>query len=608
MELAPGTMVTSNVRLVRPLGQGGMGTVWVAEHLGLQNEVAVKLVSASEKDEAALERFRREAKSAASLKSPHVVSTFDHGVTESGTPYIVMELLEGETLGARLERDGCLPATELLEVVTGVGRALREAHDRSIVHRDIKPSNIFLCGTDSELHVKVLDFGIAKAPYPADSDVTKTGTMVGTLRYMSPEQMHDASSVGPSADLWSLATVAYHALTGRLPYEEASPVALYKRMQAEDFEPPSLVLGQACEQLDGWFRRALAAEPHDRFPNARELSNAFGKALAATEGFVGLDPSTISSESPRHDTSSDEMGTEEFVDQLNVDLPVSEQTPAHPSPEPETTPPITKPAASKPNAVSGDSEQLEPAPKSAVRRRRSMVTGFLLGAATLTLMALAFWQLRAPDERPPVDDSATSATTSNHSTTDTAEAPTAASGSAQPAVATSSAPPAPTYKIFPLGCNKQARPCGRGCCWWNRGCEPGSCTEPLAEGDYRVRIAGVSRWRENQPPNPQVLVDAEVWLRIGKKGLRKQIPPDGLILSLAELKRPVWFWLQSNFSKNSRPVELKPVRFGKINRKLLCRGPRIKGTDAGYEYRIWLTLLPKNEAPPKLCAVARTPL
>jgi len=90
--------------------------------------------------------------------------------------------------------------------------------------------------------------------------------------------------------------------------------------------------------------------------------------------------------------------------------------------------------------------------------------------------------------------------------------------------------------------------------------------------------------------------------------LRKQIPPDGLILSLAELKRPVWFWLQSNFSKNSRPVELKPVRFGKINRKLLCRGPRIKGTDAGYEYRIWLTLLPKNEAPPKLCAVARTPL
>ena len=186
MDLAAGTLVTSTVRLVRLLGEGGMGSVWVADHLALKTQVAVKFVSPQliKEDSSILSRFNREAALSAKIKSPHVVQTFDHGVMDDGCPYIVMELLEGESLMERIERDGLLGFEAARTVVAHTAKALSKAHKLNIVHRDIKPDNIFVTKPDEdddEIFVKILDFGIAKQTgVPKVSAVTSTGMMVGT--------------------------------------------------------------------------------------------------------------------------------------------------------------------------------------------------------------------------------------------------------------------------------------------------------------------------------------------------------------------------------------------------------------------------------------------
>ena len=161
MPLGPGHAVTPNIRLVRELGEGGMGSVWVAEHTTLHTEVAVKFVHDEMATETLLKRFSREASLAAQIKSPHVVQTYDHGATDEGMPYIVMELLEGESLQDRLKR-GPLDARKTAMVVAQVCKALSKAHAIEIVHRDLKPANLFLVESGYEVFVKVLDFGIAK--------------------------------------------------------------------------------------------------------------------------------------------------------------------------------------------------------------------------------------------------------------------------------------------------------------------------------------------------------------------------------------------------------------------------------------------------------------
>jgi len=163
--LAPEMMVTPSVRLVRPLGRGGMGSVWVADHLTLRTQVAVKFISAEVLERGGrsiLTRFEREAQAAAQIRSEHVVHIHDLGVMDGGTPYIVMELLDGESLGHRLKRARSLPADQVRLVVAQVAKALGAAHELGIIHRDIKPDNIFLVKRDDEPLVKVLDFGIAK--------------------------------------------------------------------------------------------------------------------------------------------------------------------------------------------------------------------------------------------------------------------------------------------------------------------------------------------------------------------------------------------------------------------------------------------------------------
>ena len=288
MSLAPGRMVTANVRLAGLLRRGGMGSVWRAEHLSLGTEVAVKLMSPQYlESEDLVTRFTREATSAAQIKSPHVVQILDHGVLDEGLPFIVMELLVGEDLAQRIKRRGPLPLAEIAAVVLQVGKALSKAHQAGILHRDIKPDNIFLLEDDGELFVKVLDFGVAKL-LEASHAMTSTGSTVGTPFYMSPEQLLSAKHVDLQCDLWSLAVVAYRATTGRLPFHGDTLGALAIKVHEAKFLPASAHRPDVPPALDAWFSRAFQRNPAARFASLKDLVQGLVQAVA--------DPSAVATE------------------------------------------------------------------------------------------------------------------------------------------------------------------------------------------------------------------------------------------------------------------------------------------------------------------------
>jgi len=227
MELSAGSMVTPSLRLLRPLGQGAMGSVWVAEQVDLGGHVAVKFIAAKKsRDPDTVARFNREAASAAGIDNPHVVQILEHGTTGDGTPFLVMELLDGETLGERLVRLGTVSLQEAKEVLSQVGEALDAAHRLGIVHRDIKPDNLFLTAREFGL-VKVFDFGAAKQWQDQNDALTRTGVVVGTPEYMSPEQVLGTRDVDYRSDLWALAAVVYRMIVGSVPFTADTPHALF---------------------------------------------------------------------------------------------------------------------------------------------------------------------------------------------------------------------------------------------------------------------------------------------------------------------------------------------------------------------------------------------
>jgi len=282
VDLSPGLMVTHNVRLTRPLGEGAMGCVWVADHLTLRTQVAVKFISAELASDGGeiLARFVQEASIAAQIRSPHVVQIFDQGVMGDGTPYMVMELLEGESLMEWLERRGRLSVQETSTVMVHVARALRKAHEQGVVHRDIKPDNIFVHAQEDGLFCKVLDFGIAKQTKLPKMGLTNAGVMVGTPEYMSPEQVLSAKDVDYRADLWALAVTAYQMLTGHLPFYAEALGTLCVKLLDGKFQPPSELRADLAKGMDAWFLRALAHDPANRFQSAREMSQAFLRLVA----------------------------------------------------------------------------------------------------------------------------------------------------------------------------------------------------------------------------------------------------------------------------------------------------------------------------------------
>ena len=288
-------MVTPAVKLLWPLGAGGMGAVWVAEHTGLKTEVVVKFMAVSDEDRAeATERFAREAALSAAVKSPHVVQVFDHGTTPDGLLYIIMELLDGHDLATHLDKYGAMSPKDVAAMIAQVAKGLGKAHQAGVIHRDIKPDNIFLCdGEGGELFVKLLDFGIAKSQERVTGSNTTTGQVVGTPYYMSPEQIVGEKTLDARTDIWSLGVVAFEAITGHRPFEGATvgaiTLSIHKhrpRMTAIKPELPAT--------LDAWFEKVCAQEPADRFATAREAANALLEAVGDAPGPTLVRPPAMS--------------------------------------------------------------------------------------------------------------------------------------------------------------------------------------------------------------------------------------------------------------------------------------------------------------------------
>jgi serine/threonine-protein kinase len=278
IELVAGLSVTDSIRLVRKLGEGGMGSVWVADHLALHTQVAVKFMTAElAHSPHAAARFQREARAAAQIKSPHVVQVFDHGLLERRVPYIVMELLEGESLASFIERHGTLSAQLTSQIVAQTCKALAKAHAGGVIHRDIKPDNVFLVDSDGEVFVKLLDFGIAKRLHE-NANMTSTGAVIGTLHYMSPEQLLGSKTIDARTDLWALGVVAYECLTGTVPFQGAAFGAIALAVMHDELALPHARLGIGSPALDAWLARVLSKAPAGRFATARETAEAFAVA------------------------------------------------------------------------------------------------------------------------------------------------------------------------------------------------------------------------------------------------------------------------------------------------------------------------------------------
>src|SRR5918997_2405253 len=249
-------LVDNRYRLVRPLGSGGMADVFLAHDSILDRDVALKVMSTRyASDEEFVERFKREAQSAAALSHPNIVSIFDRGEAEDRTYYIAMEYLSGGTLKDRILKGGALPARTSVAVALQIAEALRAAHERDVVHRDIKPHNILITGTGD---VKVTDFGIARAA--SSSTMTRTGHILGTAHYISPEQAM-GEPVGPASDLYSLGVVLYEMLRPEIP-----------------------------DGINAVTVRLLAKDPLDRYASDDELIEDLERVVA------GLDPSGATTE------------------------------------------------------------------------------------------------------------------------------------------------------------------------------------------------------------------------------------------------------------------------------------------------------------------------
>jgi len=280
--LETGGIVASRYRLERPLAQGGMGAVWVARHIELDIPVALKIMApeyASSPEAHA--RFAREAKACALIKSPYVVQIHDYGVTD-GAPFIVMEWLEGEDLSARFAREGRLHPHTAAKIILDVLKGLRRAHELGIVHRDIKPGNIFLARQEDAEVVKILDFGIAKAEHPKlAGDLTRTGALLGSPFYMSPEQAR-GKHVDHRSDLWSVAVVFYQAIAGRTPFVGDEMADVLFQIYSGPIPPPSEIAPDLGDRYDAFFLRALARDPAARFQSAQELADAIAALLPPT--------------------------------------------------------------------------------------------------------------------------------------------------------------------------------------------------------------------------------------------------------------------------------------------------------------------------------------
>ncbi|HEX7836357.1 MAG TPA: serine/threonine-protein kinase, partial [Kofleriaceae bacterium] len=285
-DLAVETLIGARYRLERLLGEGGMGVVWAAEDLVTHQHHALKLLKRDAGDPDARRRFLREARAASAVRHPHVVSILDVLELEDGSPAIVMELLEGESLRDRLAREHKLSLGQLAEIAVPVISAVGAAHALGIVHRDLKPENIFLSrGAAGECVVKVLDFGIAKLT-ALDGDAMQstgitTGAVLGTPAYMAPEQVFGETDLDHRADIWALGLLLYQCLSGVLPTEGGNVGQVLKNVIARPFEPLDQLVPDLPPDLARLVARMLARERSERPADLHEVIDVLGAHASA---------------------------------------------------------------------------------------------------------------------------------------------------------------------------------------------------------------------------------------------------------------------------------------------------------------------------------------
>jgi beta-lactam-binding protein with PASTA domain/tRNA A-37 threonylcarbamoyl transferase component Bud32 len=305
-----GTLFDGRYQILKRLGSGGMATVYLAEDQELGRQVAIKILNTKHaSDEQFVERFRREASSAASLNHPNIVAIYDRGEAE-GTYYIAMEVIQGRSLKELLLTRGASPVSVAIAYTRQILAALRFAHRHGIVHRDIKPHNIIV---DDEGRVKVTDFGIAHA---GTSQMTEVGSIIGTAQYLSPEQAR-GTPVDARSDLYSVGIVLYELLTGDVPFSGDTPVEIAMRHLSTIPEPPSGKRPEVSSELDAVVLRALAKDPDDRYQSADEMdadlariaiglgvSEETAEAATAVLAGAGLAAPTLIGRAPTHPTAS----------------------------------------------------------------------------------------------------------------------------------------------------------------------------------------------------------------------------------------------------------------------------------------------------------------
>src|SRR6267143_5786973 len=315
-------------RIDERLGGGGMGTVYRATHLLIDRPVAVKVLSQRFiGDETAQQRFRREARASGRMQHPNAVTVNDIGATEDGWLYIVMELLEGQTLRDLLAREGPLDPARVVSFMLQTCAAVGAAHDAGLIHRDLKPANIFIEQRPNlAAVVKVLDFGVAKFVVEEHDDdyntLTQVGAIIGTPRYMSPEQCSGIAPLTPASDVYSLGIILYEMLTGAVPFNADTPLALALKQVSEPPRPPREIVASTPAELERVVLHALTKDPGARPADANE----FRRELHAVAVGLGLELSDSTLAPSLADLRN--AGTESPSGRLVIDLATLRQVQA----------------------------------------------------------------------------------------------------------------------------------------------------------------------------------------------------------------------------------------------------------------------------------------